>query len=137
MNVGKHHHHAAASLHHQGPASPELAARLRRQLIEWARNEGVPADTAYDIGLACYEAMANTVAHAYPRGTVGPLELHARLEGGMVVVTVADRGRWLGEKNATVRSGRGLDLIRKLSDAEVRHGAYGTTVRMRWPSRAA
>src|SRR6202008_1961074 len=142
------------------PASPQLAARLRRQLIEWARNEGIPSDTTYDIGLACYEAMANTVVHAYPHGTVGPLELHARLDPGAVVVTVADRGRWhdaeaeagaevggepdmvsdveSGEQEEERRGGRGLDLIRRLSDdSEVVRGEYGTTVRMRWPREAA
>lgn len=140
MNPGKHHDRAAASLHHHGPASPELAARLRRQLIEWARNEGIPADTTYDIGLACYEAMANTVTHAYPNGTVGPLELHARLDPGALVVTVADRGRWGEDENSTERhhGGRGLELIHKLTeDAEVLRGEYGTTVRMSWPRSVA
>jgi anti-sigma regulatory factor (Ser/Thr protein kinase) len=119
-------------LHHHGPASPELAARLRRQLIEWARSEGVPADTTYDMGLASYEAMANTVTHAYPYGTVGPLELHAQLEGDTVVVTVADHGCWSDED--VPDDARGLELIRRLStDTQVQRGEYGTTVRMCWP----
>ncbi|HEY0451905.1 ATP-binding protein [Actinophytocola sp.] len=134
MNPGKHHDDAPASLHHQGPASPQLAARLRRQLIEWARNEGIPADLTYDISLASYEAMANTVTHAYPLGTVGPLELHARLAAGAVEVTVADRGRWQPPDDGV---GRGLELIRKLSrQTEVERGDYGTTVRMTWPHGA-
>jgi anti-sigma regulatory factor (Ser/Thr protein kinase) len=125
-------HHA---LHHHGPASPELAGRLRHQLVRWARHEGIPAGTTDDIGLACYEAMANIVTHAYPNGTVGPLELHARLVPGWVIVTVTDHGRWPdGER----RAGYGLELIRCLSDdAEVVRGDYGTTVRMSWPRRAA
>lgn len=134
MGTGK---HRAAALRHHGPASPQLAARLRRQLMEWARNEGLPADTTYDIGLASYEAMANTVVHAYPAGTVGPLELHARLDIGVVVVTVTDRGQWPGDERLPIHPGRGLDLIRRLSDAEVLHGDYGTTVRMSWPRKAA
>ncbi|MGH3880454.1 MAG: ATP-binding protein [Actinophytocola sp.] len=158
MSKGKHRDTAAASLHHHGPASPQLAARLRRQLIEWARNEGIPSDTTYDIGLASYEAMANTVVHAYPHGTVGPLELHARLDPGAVVVTVADRGTWDDAEVGTEAGaepdpesdeesdgpgaerpgGRGLDLIRRLSDdSEVVRGEYGTTVRMSWPRKAA
>ena len=86
------------------------------------------------MGLACYEAMANTVTHAYPTGTIGPLELHARLVPGWVVVTVADHGRW---PDAPPESGHGLHLIQQLSDAEVVRGDYGTTVRMSWPRSAA
>jgi serine/threonine-protein kinase RsbW len=122
------------ALHHHGPASPEVATRLRRQLVEWARHEGIPAATTDDIGLACYEAMANAVTHAYPYGTIGPLELHARLVPGWVVVTVTDHGRWPEQPHP----GYGLDLIRRLSDdAEVVRGDYGTTVRMSWPRKAA
>jgi serine/threonine-protein kinase RsbW len=118
-------------LHHHGPASPQVAARLRRQLIRWARQEGIPADTTDDIGLASYEAMANTVEHAYPNGTVGPLEVRARLVSGAVEVTVADHGRWDGSG-----TGRGLELINKLPErTEVRRSRYGTTVRMSWPRR--
>ncbi|HEV7651222.1 MAG TPA: ATP-binding protein [Actinophytocola sp.] len=127
--------HGRHALHHHGPASPELATRLRRQLVEWARQEGIPADTTYDIALACYEAMANAVTHAYPNGTTGALDLHARLVPGWVIVTVTDHGRW---PDAGAPRGRGLELIRRLSDdAEVVRGDYGTTVRMSWPRSAA
>src|SRR3954454_14647921 len=91
---------------------------------------GSPPDTTDDIGLASYEAMANAVTHAYPYGTIGPLELHARLVPGWVVVTVTDHGR----RPDQPRAGYGLELIRRLSDdAEVVRGDYGTTVRMSWP----
>jgi serine/threonine-protein kinase RsbW len=140
MGRGERHDRVASSLHHHGPASPELAARLRRQLVRWVRSEGVGADTANDIALACYEAMANTITHAYPSGTVGPLELHAWLDHDSVVVTVADRGQWSEPepRGTDALSGRGLALIRNLADdAEVRPGEYGTTVRMTWPRHAA
>jgi len=132
MNTGRHRPRAAAALHHHGPASAQLATRLRRQVMAWARSEGLPLDTTYDIGLASYEAMANTVIHAYPHGTVGPLELHARLVGGLVIVTVRDHGRWPEDGTP----GRGLALIRELSaDSDVDRGPYGTTIRMSWPTR--
>jgi serine/threonine-protein kinase RsbW len=122
--------HPAPVLHHHGPASPELATRLRRQLMAWAASGGVNPETTYDIALASYEAMANTVIHAYPHGTVGPLELHARLDDASVFVLVRDHGRW-PEDSAP---GRGLALIRDLpEDSEVDRGEYGTTIRMSWP----
>lgn len=115
----------------RGRASAELATALRQELMRWARALQVPADRVYDVGLACYEAMANTVLHAYPRGTLGVLELHARLSRGALTVTVIDRGIWRGE--AQVGPGHGLPLIRELPDhTEISTGEHGTAVSMVW-----
>jgi len=130
MTTGRPPPHAVTALRHHGPASPELATRLRRQLVAWAAGEGVDPDIIYDIGLASYEAMANSVTHAYPNGTVGPLELHARLDGSSVFVMVRDHGCW----NDDGMPGRGLALINELpEDCEVDRGRYGTTIWMSWP----
>jgi anti-sigma regulatory factor (Ser/Thr protein kinase) len=118
-----------------GPASVEEATRLRRQLTNWLRDLGTPADIVDTIGLATYEAMANVVTHAYPPGTAGHLELRARLSQDAITVTVTDRGRWKPARAEREPShGRGLLLIRNLADqAEVSSGEHGTTVSLRWP----
>lgn len=96
----------------------------------------VPADRVHDIGLAGYEAMTNTVLHAYPRGTLGVLELHARLSRQALTVTVIDRGRWREE--APVGPGHGLPLIRELPDhTEISTGEHGTAVEMVWREPAS
>ncbi|GAB3452617.1 ATP-binding protein [Actinophytocola sediminis] len=118
-------------LRRRGRASAERATVLRRELMRWARAVPMRADLARDIGLAAYEAMANTVLHAYPRGTLGMLELRARLSRRTLTVTVADRGRW--RRAPAVRPGHGLPLIRELPDhTEISTGEHGTEVSMTW-----
>lgn len=121
----------ATRLHHRGAASVDSATRLRQELGSWLRAMGVSAELAYDLVLGCYEAMTNVVAHAYPAGTTGMLDLTARLRDDHVTVTVSDRGRW--KPQADTGSGRGLALIRRVSDRmDLLRGDYGTRVRMQW-----
>src|SRR6185437_13441731 len=83
----------------------------------------------YDIGVACQEACANAVEHAYAPGDEA-FEVDARLRGRTVEVTVRDRGRWREQRD--VGRGRGLQIMRELmDDVEVRHDDDGTTVVLR------
>ena len=50
------------------PASPERLAGLRRQLRGWLAAVGADDDAAADVLLACGEAAANAVEHAFPDG---------------------------------------------------------------------
>lgn len=130
---------SSTRLRHRGPATAALATRLRRELRDWATRAGIPATTVDDLALSSYEAMANTVLHAYPAGTTGFLELHANLERDNVVVTVADQGRWMPPSdpqstNNERSGGHGMRLIHDLADhSEVVHDDHGTTVLMTWP----
>lgn len=125
-------------LRRRGAASPELATRLRRELADWVRGIGVSAETVRNVVQSTYEAMANAVTHAYPRGTVGALELRAHVDdGGDLVVTVADHGCWRAETERP-RRGLGLRVIRTLAGrANIVRGDFGTTVWMVWPDAAA
>jgi|tagenome__1003787_1003787.scaffolds.fasta_scaffold20975133_2 serine/threonine-protein kinase RsbW len=119
-------------LHHRGLATVESVTRLRRELSNWLYSMGVSTNIAYDLVLSCYEAMANVVAHAYPPGTTGFLDLDARLGTDDIAVTVRDRGHWKAGSDQST-GGRGLALIQRLSDSvDLVRGADGTTVDMRW-----
>jgi serine/threonine-protein kinase RsbW len=116
---------------------PADAARLvgvRRELQDWALGAGLPATTVGDLVLAAYEAMANAAEHAY-RTRPGTIDLHATCDDDEVVVTVRDRGDWRPPPADPGHRGRGLMMIRSMSQAEVEPGPEGTTVRMRWPRR--
>jgi serine/threonine-protein kinase RsbW len=134
----------ATRLHRRGQASVGLATRLRRELKIWATSARIPADTVGDLELSSYEAMANTVLHAYPTGATGVLDLEARLERESVVVTVTDQGHWtlpstpeeITQSPEVAGGGRGLPIIHCLAThAEVRRDEHGTTVLMSWPRR--
>ncbi|UOX93533.1 ATP-binding protein [Amycolatopsis sp. FBCC-B4732] len=109
---------------------PGRLVQLREQLDRWAIRAGLDLEARQAVLLAAYEAMANVVVHAY-RGGDGVLDLHASSRGDVVVVTVADHGRWQSEARPGPLHGRGLPLIRSLSAAAVvDKTAAGTTVTM-------
>jgi serine/threonine-protein kinase RsbW len=112
------------------------AARLgptRRILNEWATARGLEADVVDAIVLSGYEALANTVEHAYREHGGGPVELRARLTGELVTIVVRDHGQWRAPATEPTQGGRGLVLIRRLgTDTDVCHTPDGTIVRMTW-----
>jgi anti-sigma regulatory factor (Ser/Thr protein kinase) len=119
-----------------GPATEGEAARLRRSFRRWV-SVVADDDTADDLTLAVYEALANAVDHAYHRADApGPMRLWAAvsapLHGGRdLVVTVSDDGTWRHCDDPGWR-GRGLPLVRTLcTSASVFTTASGTTVQMR------
>ena len=50
------------------PAEPDSLAYMRRSVARWLKDAGATDDEAYDVLVACGEACANAVAHAYPMG---------------------------------------------------------------------
>jgi PAS domain S-box-containing protein len=111
------------------PAEPHVLALVRQTLRRWLREVAADPQEAYDILVACGEACANAIQHAYG-AKEGFVELGVALEGGEVQVTVRDSGSW--RSRATTDGGRGLQLMRGLMDAvEVDRGQGGTVVSMR------
>jgi len=69
------------------------AARLvgvRRTLHDWASAAGLPQSTVYDLVLASYEAMANSVEHGYRNGP-GTIDVRATCDEDEVVVGARPR----------------------------------------------
>jgi serine phosphatase RsbU (regulator of sigma subunit)/anti-sigma regulatory factor (Ser/Thr protein kinase) len=117
------------------PAEPRMLVEMRRGLRQWLHSSAVAEDEESEILVACGEACANVVRHAYPT-TSGDMVLEARIVAGVLEVTVSDLGRW--RSPADRGGGWGLQLIRGLMDTvEVDRGLHGTVVRMRRALRAA
>jgi len=117
-------------------ATTENAAMLRRRFRGWV-GALTDADTADDLALAVYEALANVVDHAYvERSVPGLMTLWAvvscpLLTGRDLVVTVLDEGAWRPGTGPGWR-GRGLPLMRELMHATtVLSDDRGTTVQLR------
>lgn len=111
------------------PAEPRMLVETRRALRQWLRESAVAADDESEILVACGEACANVVRHAYATAP-GEMALEARITEGVLEVTVSDRGEWRAP--ADRGGGWGLQLIRGLMDSvDVDSTADGTVVRMR------
>jgi anti-sigma regulatory factor (Ser/Thr protein kinase) len=117
----------------EGQLSAEELGRVRRQLTSWARGAGLDPDTADAVTLGGYEALANTVEHAYREEGHGQVEVRAIRVDRVVTLTVTDHGRWRTPNRDRGTRGHGLTLIRELGDyADVAGTPTGTTVRMTW-----
>ena len=111
------------------PAQPKMLIGLRRALRQWLHDSGVTADEEHEILIACGEACANVVRHAYPTA-VGEVVLEASVVDGMLTVTVRDRGTW--RPSADRGGGWGLQLIHDLMDTvDLASGPTGSVVTMR------
>jgi serine/threonine-protein kinase RsbW len=118
---------------YRGPASAPKLPAVRRQLADCARQAGLDIDAVADLTLACQEAMANVVEHAYGDGG-GQLEVLTTRTETELVVTVADRGHWVEPRvGSTPRRGRGLQMIRMLTHScQLVAGSRGTTLSLHW-----
>jgi anti-sigma regulatory factor (Ser/Thr protein kinase) len=111
------------------PALPESLAMMRRALTQWLEAAGVGAGDVGAITLACGEAAANAVEHAYGPDD-GSFELRAAREGEEIRLEIRDRGRWRAQRGED--RGRGLTLMKGLLDeVALDPRADGTTVVMR------
>ena len=111
------------------PADPTSLVGVRRRFGRWLQAAGVGDAEAYELQVACGEACANAIAHAYPPGDAH-FAVRAVREGDELLIEVGDFGAWRPPRGGS--GGRGLALIEQLTDSlEIERGIAGTTVRMR------
>jgi anti-sigma regulatory factor (Ser/Thr protein kinase) len=110
------------------PADPTVLADVRQTLRRWIHQFGAGREDIGAVTLACGEACANAIEHAYSPGRAS-FELEARAERGVVILAVRDSGRWRPPRGE--HRGRGLMIIKASMDrVEVRPSASGTEVLM-------
>jgi serine phosphatase RsbU (regulator of sigma subunit)/anti-sigma regulatory factor (Ser/Thr protein kinase) len=108
------------------PADHDALASVRRLLRRWLRTRGATEVETYDITVACQEACANAVEHAYGPGRQ-LFEVEASCQDGRIRLTVRDEGRWRAPRGT--HRGRGLPLMRALMETvDVQHTDDGTVV---------
>jgi serine/threonine-protein kinase RsbW len=131
----EHYRPVVVELHRRVPATADRLPTLRRELSNWAEGAGLGAGDLEGLVLACYEAMANVVEHAYS-GEIGVLDLRAAgaPEDGGLTVTITDYGQWRPPSGKpSLLRGRGLPLIRTMpATTVIVPTPQGTTVRMHW-----
>lgn len=118
------------------PAEARNLVQVRSALRRWLRGSAFSEGDVNEVLVACGEACANVVQHAYSeQSSIGELVVEARLGGEHLEIRVRDRGHW---RPAAERGGGwGLQLMRALmDDVAVEHSPEGTQVRLRRRIRA-
>jgi PAS domain S-box-containing protein len=120
-----------ASLRMDDAAAPNRLAGVRRRLTAWLQVATVGDELASDVVLAVGEACTNSIEHAYRDRAGGTMHIEAEVEDDEIRVRVADFGSWKTPDTEPGTRGKGLVLIRALTDeVDVDPTMEGTTVTM-------
>jgi anti-sigma regulatory factor (Ser/Thr protein kinase) len=124
-------------MRHTVPNDPASASLVRGRLRRWLAGMRWPRDDADDLVIAVSEAVSNSVEHAYPDPReAGVIVIEATEETfprrlRRIVVTVRDHGRWRPVPEDPGYRGRGLAMMRAVTDwVDIENGTAGTTVRL-------
>jgi PAS domain S-box-containing protein len=121
--------HWPAHFRIESQATADQLVDIRHRLAVWLRSAEVPDALAADVVLVVNEACTNCVEHAYRGHPVGTMLLEAKIADGEVRARVVDSGSWKTPAADPGNSGRGLVLMKALSDRmEIDSGPTGTTV---------
>ncbi|MFI6865413.1 SpoIIE family protein phosphatase [Nocardia sp. NPDC050406] len=113
------------------PAVADQLAGIRRELKSWLAAAAVPHDVATDIIAAANEACSNSIEHAYLEGVPARVELTAESDIDTVTIEVIDTGVWRPLPADPGPRGRGIAMMRALTDQlDIDHAGPGTRVRM-------
>ncbi|WP_237774380.1 ATP-binding protein [Actinosynnema sp. ALI-1.44] len=121
--------------HFRVPATPAKLAILRACVRDWTQDIGLTAERSDDVVLVVDEAIANAVEHAYADDQTGAVVVFAAQDrdASVVRVVVSDDGTWRRPAADPGFRGRGLSLMRALSDVfNLHHDSRGTTVVLGW-----
>ncbi len=118
-----------APLRIESAATAERLADVRRELTAWLQAADVPAAQAADIVLVISEACTNCVEHAYRGQSAGSMLTEVAAVGYQVHARITDSGSWKPPAVIPGNSGRGLVLMRALSDSmEIDSTPTGTVI---------
>ena len=101
---------------------------LRSHLSRWLSGDHLDPDLVDDLVMAASEALENCCDHAFTGASAhGTMTLTACTADAVVVITVADDGRWQDAPAESGNRGRGLAMMRTLvDDVVVASGPQGT-----------
>ncbi|MEE2853773.1 MAG: SpoIIE family protein phosphatase [Actinomycetota bacterium] len=131
--------HQQTPLRIESDATADQLVRIRHRLADWLHAGGVLEDQAADIVLVVNEACTNCVEHAYRGFAAGAMLLEVSLADGEVRTRITDYGSWKAPAAVPGNGGRGLPLMRMLSDSmELDTTETGTTadITFRLPATA-
>ncbi|WP_006242723.1 SpoIIE family protein phosphatase [Mycolicibacterium tusciae] len=112
-------------------ADPRRLSDIRHRLAAWLGANDIGEPLVDDIVLVVNEACSNCVEHAYRGRDPGRMRIEAQIRDGSVEIRVVDSGSWKTPPDDPGTRGRGLLLMRTVSDlVDVSGGDDGTSVEM-------
>ena len=112
------------------PADPGALADVRASIRRWLGDVPLSEEAREEVVLACNEACANAVEHAYLRGPAAPIRVSLGRKATTIRIDIVDEGAWRRDGEDAGR-GRGMSLMRALMDrVQVRPSEEGTVVTM-------
>lgn len=125
--------HRCHSLDLEIEAIPARLTDVRQHLTAWLHGVDAPKSLTADIVLVVNEACSNSAEHAYRGVEPGSMRVRAALDGRHIQIQIADAGSWKTPPANPGTRGRGLLLMRTLSEEVDLDGtAQGTTVCLRF-----
>ncbi|MEU4251589.1 SpoIIE family protein phosphatase [Amycolatopsis sp. NPDC026612] len=119
-------------LRRRATAETAVLRCLRDDVLRWSALAGLPEELHQDLTLALGEAVANSVEHAFPEAPGEVAYTVTRTADGRLEAVVRDDGRWRPEPADNSHRGRGIGIIKALSEEfGIDHGDHGTAVRFR------
>jgi anti-sigma regulatory factor (Ser/Thr protein kinase) len=113
------------------PATPDSVGLARRIVTSFASDLEVDLE---GIALAVSEAVANAIAHGYPEGDAGLVELSAGVSPFVLTITVRDHGCGLANGSSPSGAGFGLTIIRRVAQhVELTETVDGVSLTMAFP----
>jgi len=113
------------------PPQPAALADVRAAVRRWLVDVPLSEEAREEVVLACNEACANAVEHAYRGGPVAPIRVSLSRDATAVRVDIVDEGAWRRD-GEDVGRGHGMSLMRALMDEiEVHPSGEGTVVTMK------
>jgi serine/threonine-protein kinase RsbW len=114
------------------PANADQVPVARRAVAEFCELCELPAPLIEDVKLVVTEACSNVVLHAYEGvARTHMFEVRARLEPGLLLLSVSDQGRGIGAPSVNRGLGLGLRLALQLAGGvQTREGAGGLGTRL-------
>ena len=108
--------HQQSPLRIESEASAERLVGIRHRLADWLHTAGLPDELTGDVVLVINEACTNCVEHAYSGHPRGTMLLDVELADGEIRARITDQGSWKTPAANPGNGGRGLVLMRALSN---------------------
>lgn len=96
------------------PARPGAVGQLRHRVADFAVQVGAAHEDVQTIAYAVSETVSNAVLHAYAGG-VGQVRVSCRVDGGRLIVEVADEGVGIAPRQDSPGIGHGLAVVGSLA----------------------